>query len=416
MASSVINWKKNLVAIWFTQFFAIMAFSFSLPFVPYYLQEDLGVTGDKELKFFIAIFGAAAPAAFAVFGPIWGAAADRYGRRLMMLRANIATFFVIGGMGLVSNAWGLIFFRLMQGCLTGTVTASQTMVAVHTPKERGGTAFGALSAALFSGGLCGNTLGGFFAEWFGYRQAFYAGACLSGLSVLIIALFVRDNFDPPLRRTLTPRKRAKLTWLTLWPSLPLLGLMCYITLSRLFGLSLLALLVQQLNGGTEGASKIMGLLGGVSGIAGFFSGMVMGWVADRVIPLKILIVCALVAGLMTFGYAIAWGFLPLFIFRFIAMFFAGGIDPVFQNILAKSTVGKRKGVIFGWAASAKAVGWMLAPLLAGALAMLLNVRFVFVFGAVLFILQIPVAYWVLVKKATRSRLNEPRISFKYSNT
>lgn len=388
-AGTGVNWVRNLVFIFLSQFFAIMAFSFAMPFVPFYMQEELGIVDDLKLKFFIALFGASAPAMFAIFAPFWGAVADRYGRRLMMLRANIAAVFVIGGMGMVHNVWGLLFFRLMQGCLTGTMSASQTMIAVHTPRHRSGTAFGALSAAVFSGSLCGNTVGGFFAEWFGYRAAFYAGAVLMLITVVIIAFGVKDEFEPPRRLVKCPRKRARLGLLALWPALPLLGLICAIVLTRICGVSMLPLLVQELNGGVKGASRITGLLGGISGIAGFASGLIMGRLADNMKPIRLAVGCVILAGIMMLPQAFAWSFAPLFAGRFLSVFFAGGLDPIFQIWLAKSTAAKRRGLIFGWAASAKAVGWGIAPLLAGAVATIGNVRTVFVFGAVLYLLLIP---------------------------
>jgi DHA1 family multidrug resistance protein-like MFS transporter len=386
---SNINWIRNLVFIWLSQFFAIMAFSFAMPFVPFYLQKDLGVTDDLQLKLFISLFGASAPAMFALFSPLWGAVADRYGRRLMMLRANIAAIFVIGGMGLVHNAWGLLFFRVMQGCLTGTMTASQTMIAVHTPTHRSGTAFGALSAAVFSGSLCGNMVGGFFAEWFGYRRAFYAGAMLMVVAVLVIAFGVRDQFEPPTRLVRCPRRRAKLGLLTVWPAAPLLALIGFVTVTKVMGQNFLPLLVQELNGKVEGSARITGLLGGVAGIAGFASGILMGRLADKVRPVAVACACAILAGVMMLPQAFAWSFIPLFAGRFLTVFFAGGLDPVLQIWLARSTASKRRGLMFGWASSAKACGWMLSPLLGGTIASVGNVRWVLGAGFLLYLLLIP---------------------------
>ena len=91
---SWVNWKKNLAVIWLSQFLSIMGFSFAMPFAPYYIQ-DLGVTDPVRLKLWISVFAAAAPLTLAVFSPVWGALADRYGRRIMLLRANFAGAVVV---------------------------------------------------------------------------------------------------------------------------------------------------------------------------------------------------------------------------------------------------------------------------------------------------------------------------------
>ena len=62
---------------------------FALPFVPYYLQT-LGVTDAVALKMWVAGLAAAGALTLMVFAPVWGYLADRFGRRLMMLRANFA--------------------------------------------------------------------------------------------------------------------------------------------------------------------------------------------------------------------------------------------------------------------------------------------------------------------------------------
>jgi hypothetical protein len=50
------------------------------------------------------------------------------------------------------------------------------------------------------------------------------------------------------------------------------------------------------------------------------------------------------------------GFAALFGIRFALIYFAGGLDHVFQIWLAKVTSPERRGVIFGWGATAKALG------------------------------------------------------------
>ena len=167
----MVHWKQNLAVVWVSQFLSIMGFFFAIPFAPYYIQE-LGVQDPVKIKLWVSLFGAAAPFSLAIFSPMWGALADRYGRRLMLLRANFGAAVVLALMATVESVEALIVLRLLQGLLAGTVTAAQTMVTSTTPENRSGTALGALSAAVYSGTMAGTFLGGLFAEYVGYRLSF----------------------------------------------------------------------------------------------------------------------------------------------------------------------------------------------------------------------------------------------------
>lgn len=43
-----VNWKKNLFFIWLCQFLSIAGFSLALPFVPIYIRDKWGITGEHE--------------------------------------------------------------------------------------------------------------------------------------------------------------------------------------------------------------------------------------------------------------------------------------------------------------------------------------------------------------------------------
>jgi len=55
----VVNWKQNLIVIWLSQFLSIMGFCFALPFMPYFIQKDLGIRDPQDLNFWVAVCSAA---------------------------------------------------------------------------------------------------------------------------------------------------------------------------------------------------------------------------------------------------------------------------------------------------------------------------------------------------------------------
>jgi MFS family permease len=104
------------------------------------------------------------------------------------------------------------------------------------------------------------------------------------------------------------------------------------------------------------------------------------------------------AAAMMVLHSVASGFLLLFPVRFGLMFCCAGLDPTVQTWLAKATPEKRRGIVFGWGGSARAIGWATAPLASGAVAAALGIRQVYMFGAALFLLLIPLLALVVSRQ------------------
>jgi DHA1 family multidrug resistance protein-like MFS transporter len=199
-------------------------------------------------------------------------------------------------------------------------------------------------------------------------------------------LGAREKFERPVKIKSAP----ELPWFKLLaPSLPILVLLMSMALVRSFDNAFLPLLVQDIQGSIKGAAAWTGALSAVCSVAGLLAGVILGRLADRMPPPKIGKYSSLLAGILTIPQAVAHGFISLFITRFGMVFFSGGLDPIFQIWLAKVTPEKQRGFIFGWAATAKSIGWMIAPLASGVVAGTLSVRAIFFFSAALYLLLIP---------------------------
>jgi len=383
-------WQRLLLVVGLSQFLAHLAFSFAVPFAPFYLQH-LGVTEPGRLKFWVALFAAATPLTMAVSAPVWGAIGDRYGRRVMLLRANFGGMLVLMLMSLAPNAQFLVAMRLLQGILSGSASAAQTFVSVNCPPRRSGTVLGILSAAMFSGNMAGAFLGGLFAEWLGYRMAFAASGVFMLLAAMLVLVGTREDFHPATGTTEADGldDRVRVAWTKIGPALPILGLMAAMGFVRLFDYSWLPLLIQEMHGSIQGASFRTGSLAAVGGIAGFLAGPILGRLADRVAPPRIGKYSSFGAAIMTIVMGLSQGFFQLFAGRFGAAFCAGGLDPVFHIWLAKTTPADSRGLIFGWALTAKSLGWMAAPLVSGLVAWHWGLRAVFFANAGFYFLLIP---------------------------
>ncbi len=372
-----INWRRNLYAIFAAQMLAIMAFSMRAPFLPFFLR-DLGVATDSQQALWSGLINAAGAGVMAITAPIWGGLADRKGRRPMLLRAQFAAFCTIGLMGFATAPWQLLGLRMVEGALTGTVTAATALVAATVPKERLGYGLGIIQTAIFSGAALGPLLGGLLADNIGYRPTFWLASSMMFSGGLVTLFIVRENFERH-ERTATDAKPES-AWHMLLA--PLLLAMTFV----MFGIRtaegavqpIMSLFIKQLSDNAGNASTLAGLSLGAVGVTSAISSIFLGRLGDRRGYRKVLLVCALGAGIIYFPMGLTqhpWQMIAL-----QAMFglFAGGMIPSANALVAKGTAPERRGVVYGMMATATSIGGFIGPLAGSGLAAGFGFRATFV--------------------------------------
>ncbi len=381
------TWRQNLVAIWFCQFLSLMGFFFAMPFAPFYLQE-LGITDPVELKVWVSLFAVASPLAFAIFAPIWGYISDRYGRRPMLLRATLGAAVVLTLMGTAQSPQILVFYRLLQGILTGTMVAAQTMVSVSAPHNRRGMALGSLNAAVFGGMMAGVFIGGIFAEMFGYRNAFLIAGIITMVASIFVLFGITENFtrEPEDKQEKGANQVPNQVRTSMISFLFLTGIVALVVH---FDSPWLPLLVQEIHQSIEGSALRTGALGAAGCVSGMLSGLILGRMTDRVRPPIVACAATLGAGLFIIPQGLAQSFGLLFATRFGMVFFTGGLDTVFQIWLSRISSEGRRGLLFGWSSTARSLGLVIAPMISGMIASGFGVRSVFFLEALLFLCLAP---------------------------
>ena len=88
----------------------------------------------------------------------------------------------------------------------------------------------------------------------------------------------------------------------------------------------------------------------------------------------------------TLGQAFSCNIIMLIIARFFTYFAAGGLQPVLQVILAKTTSAKLRGTFFGWSGGINTAGGIVCSFISGSLVLLTGVRSIFVAAAVILLL------------------------------
>jgi MFS family permease len=152
-------WQRTLWVNWIAQMCTSVGFSFVYPFLPLYVQH-LGVHNRQAILIWSGALYAGTTITLTVCAPLWGSLSDRHGRKVMVVRAMGSGAILIFLMSLVQNPSELLVLRILQGALSGSIAASQALVAAAVPRERLGFAMGLMQTAIFAGSSIGPLVGG----------------------------------------------------------------------------------------------------------------------------------------------------------------------------------------------------------------------------------------------------------------
>jgi len=132
--------------------------------------------------------------AMAIFTPLTGWLADRYGRRRVLLTSIIAFTFASGLCGLGNSLEELIAFRMLQGIAgSALVPLSQATLLDTYPPEEHGEAMAIFGMAAITGPLMGPLLGGWLTEHLSWRWCFYINLPLGLASWIGLAAVMPDE-------------------------------------------------------------------------------------------------------------------------------------------------------------------------------------------------------------------------------
>jgi len=365
------GWQRNLWVIAVAELLTLMAFQASFVLIPYHIQQ-LGVTDLREVAKWTGAFQSVGAISFALATPIWGMLGDRYGRKLMLVRAMIATTVVLALLGLVRTPTQLLVLRVVQGCTTGTPAAAQALVATDAPKHRLAYALGIIQTALYVGMSLGPMLGGIVGDWLGYQSTFFLSSMLCLIALLLTAILVTEpeRAGAALARTVAVRPVQE-SWNALVRSPRSALLVSFVLVTNLaYGLigPALPILVQELVATPERVASVAGTVTGAAALTGAIAAMAIGRIGDRVGYRRVLIVCVTGAAALFVPQAFAGSALLLGSLRAVQGLFQGGLAPTLAAMLVSGGPRGREGTLLGLSSSASSVGFAIGPAL-GALAM-----------------------------------------------
>jgi DHA1 family multidrug resistance protein-like MFS transporter len=368
------NWQRTLGALWLAQTLTIIGFSLRTPFLPFFVAE-LGARNLETQVLWAGAINAGGAAVMAITAPLWGALADRYGRKLMVLRAMVAGSLTIGLMALATSPWQLFVLRLVEGGFTGTVTASTTLAASTVPRERLGFGLGLMQMAVFSGSAVGPLIGGVLADQIGYRATFVLAGSLLLVSALLVAFLVEERFEPPPRRAGHGETGGETWRLLLAPAL--LGIVVSLFALRAASMALqpiVPLLVAQLARGSSAVNSLAGLAMGVSGMTSAVASVGLGRLSDRIGQRPLLIASGALAAATFLPLGLTTQVWQVIVLQALFGIASGGMLPTANALVARLTPEGRRGTIYGFTTTASSLGAFVGPLVGTALAAALGLH------------------------------------------
>ncbi|GHU17815.1 MFS transporter [Spirochaetia bacterium] len=378
------SWKSNYIAILIAETMAIAGFSLSMPVIPLFLADDVGVTDPVRLKMWVGAIQSLSSVTLAIFAPIWGHLADVFSRRMMLLRAMFGGAILVSLMTFVQEPWQLLVLRAIQGSLTGTVAAATVMTAGIAPAAQIALALGLLQTGVAIGSSIGPLIGGVISDFLGHRIAFLSTGLVLAAAGVIVLKWVDDDssthqhkkgehfkFFPDLRPIMESPMLISLMITTF-----------VIQAANMIAAPMLPLFLKELAADSRYIGSSTGMVLGIGAGAAAVSAVLVGKYSSRFGYWKTLAFCLTAGAILTIPQTFVANVTQLAVFRALSSFCLGGAIPVLNAILAVSADREHQGSVYGFNASVSSAGGALGPMI-GSMVAMINYRMVFLATAIL---------------------------------
>jgi DHA1 family multidrug resistance protein-like MFS transporter len=371
LVASPDTYLRVSIAIGSGAFLASFAMNFWWPFLPLYLK-DIGATSDANALFWVGLATAVQGVARLVTGPVWGVLSDRYGRKLMLIRALYAATLTTAIAAVAHAPWVIVVSLTMQGLFSGFIPAAVALTSVSVPDSRLDKALGVVTAGQYLGSTLGPAAGAGLAVLFGFRGAIVASAVLPALSATWIIFAVpRDEVAPRLVRAVTAPARAlrpSFGWASGFSRAFWVAVLLYFGLFALNQLIRVATPIALKDiAGEDRAATLSGIAFSAAGAGSVVGVLVLAralglWMGLRGSLIALTLLSAATAPILA-GAGNEWVFIAGLLLFAVAN---GASMPATNAMIAASVTPARRGTAFGLASSAQAIAFMVGPMAAAA--------------------------------------------------
>ena len=367
-----------MLTLFFVVFLDLVGFGMIIPVLPFFAGR-LGVP-DSWVIFLFGLYSLGQ----LIGAPLWGILSDRVGRRPVLLGTLAANAGANMLLAVAHNGWELGFARLVAGLAAGNISTAYAYVTDVSSDSERPKRLGLLGAAFGFGFIVGPSLGGVLAgrsrEGANLSLTAHAAAAMSAVAFIMTYFLLKESHGPEQR-----------AHAALHPRVDRLALITRPILRELLGASLavVAGVAMMQSTYTLWGAAALGLgprdLGIVFGFVGVVSVSIQaGAIAalDRRFGAVRLtragtICCALAMAMLPLSPSVAVSLVPLALF-------AGGsaiFMPSITTLVSRTAGPAERGAVMGVFQSASALGRVMGPFVASAVAAMTGLRWPFVAGA-----------------------------------
>ena len=184
------NWKAINALFLTTMMLQGLAYGHVNAYLPLYLTE-LGLSPAEVSAWPGIMYGVMMGVAFP-FAPFWGALAERYSRRMVVIRAHYFEILAHVVLYFAQDVWWVLASRVLLGFTYGNgavVIATQAMI---TPRKHVATAIAVVQAAMPIAASIGPPAGAVLIEYVGLRGLFLIDAGLAVISSLLLTFLMPE--------------------------------------------------------------------------------------------------------------------------------------------------------------------------------------------------------------------------------
>jgi DHA1 family multidrug resistance protein-like MFS transporter len=342
--------------------------------MPLYVRE-LGVTDPGRIALWSGLIAAATPAVSGLLGPLFGRLADRFGRKLMLIRSLAGFVVLIALMGLVRSVEELFVTRVVMGLFAGFTPMVMALASVSAPRDRVPYAISLVQSSQLLSVAVGPAVGGYVAEHFGIRYAFFVTAGFCAIALIVLILLFRE-MAPAAETTpaepAAPRRALRLPMrqALAYPNFVLVMVLLLVAQFLDRGLALLIPLHVAHMPDVEAQAATSGTIIAVAAVAATLSSNVVARLAGGIPATRLLMGGLLAGGPLCAAMALAQGWPSLLVLRTLVALCLGGVITLAYAVGAELVPGEHRGAAFGWLALGVQIGTAASPVAMGALASL----------------------------------------------
>lgn len=369
-----IYWRRNLWVCVFGSFTTIIAMTLLLPFLPLFVEE-LGVRDHAAIVQWSGIAYGATFFSAALVAPLWGRLADRYGRKLMLIRASLGMTVAMSLIGMAHDVYQLVALRLLAGFLGGYSSGSMLLVATQTPAARTGWALGIMSSGIMAGSLAGPLIGGSLPPLIGIRATFLAAGAIIFVAFLATAFLIREEPRPKT----PPGEKPDVGWAAVPDKRPLIAMLLTGMLLMFANMSIEPIITVYVAQFVEPArvTFVAGIIMAAAALGSILSASRLGRLADRIGHWNVIIGCLAVSAVLLIPQAFVIAGWQLVALRFLMGLSLGGLLPCVAAVIRHNVPARVSGSMLGYSTSSQYVGQVAGPVVGGFIGGHVGMRAVF---------------------------------------